>query len=111
MKARVLFSTVGDAEAAEQLARAWVEARLAACVQVLPKIESTYRWKGAIERSSESLLVAKFACRDDEVAGCLRGFAEAHPYEVPELVVLDAVAVGDSYLDWLLREGRSPGDR
>jgi periplasmic divalent cation tolerance protein len=102
---RVVLTTVPDATVADRVARALVERRLAACVQVLPAIVSIYRWQGAIERADEAMLAIK------TVAGRIReieaAFAAEHPYEVPEFVVLEPRHVGAAYAAWLAEECRA----
>jgi periplasmic divalent cation tolerance protein len=102
----VVFSTCGSQEEAELLARRLVEARLAACVNVIMQIRSFYRWQGKIEESGEWLLVIKTS-RDvfDEVRAVLEA---AHSYELPEVLALPVVAGSPNYLAWLEREIKSP---
>src|SRR5438105_13350093 len=87
---------------AEMLARGIVRARLAACVSVIPRVASHYRWKGKIERTAEALLVCKTR------AGLLKKLAafvqKNHGYEVPEVLALPVVFGGKAYLDWLAEE-------
>ncbi len=95
----ILLSTCGNAEEAERLARALVEARLAACVNVLGGVRSFYRWKGAVEDASECLLVIKTSrALFDEVRAALE---KAHSYELPEVLALPVVAGSPNYLGWL----------
>src|SRR5262245_33830434 len=95
----VVISTAGSEDEARRIASTLVERRLAACVNVLPRIHSVYRWKGEIERAEEWMLVVKTRRdRFDEVASAIR---EVHSYELPEVVLLD-VAGGDArYLAWI----------
>lgn len=87
---------------APYLARRLVEDRLAACVQVLPGIQSTYRWNGKIEEAQEALLVIKTSPqRRPELMQVL---AENHPYAVPEILALPSSAVHGPYLAWALGE-------
>jgi periplasmic divalent cation tolerance protein len=102
----VALSTVGTAEDAERLARALVERRLAACVNVVPGLVSVYRWQGAVEREEERLLLIK--TRAERVDALRRALVELHPYELPELVVLDVRDGHPPYLAWVdesVREG------
>lgn len=102
----VAFSTVASPEDAERIARALVEERLAACVNVVPGLVSFYRWKGKVERDDELLLVIKtMAGRLDELRGRL---VELHPYEVPELVALPVEGGHPPYLAWLAESVESP---
>lgn len=85
--------------AADALARDLVEAGLAACVNRLPGMRSTYRWQGEVVVDEEDLLLAKTT---RAAFGTLEAFvAERHPYEVPEIVALPLVAGHTPYLDWL----------
>ena len=95
----VALSTVGTAEDAERIARALVERRLAACVNVVPGVVSVYRWKGEVRRDEERLLVIKTRAERLEALG--QALVELHPYEVPELVALPVEAGHPPYLDWL----------
>jgi periplasmic divalent cation tolerance protein len=95
----VALSTVGSAEDAERIARALVERRLAACVNVVPGLVSVYRWKGAVERDEERLLVIK--TRAEAVDAMRDAILSLHPYELPELVVLRVEAGHAAYLDWI----------
>jgi periplasmic divalent cation tolerance protein len=94
--------TLPDLEAAEQLGGALVEERLAACVNVLPGVTSIYRWDGKVERARESLLLVKSV---EERLPALRERALGmHPYELPELLVLEVEDGHAPYLDWVRRE-------
>ena len=94
-----VVTTTEGKEDAERIARALVEARLAACVQVVGPITSTYRWKGTIETAEEWQCAAK--SREDlfaEIDETIRGM---HPYEVPEILALPITAGSSAYLEWL----------
>jgi len=95
----VAFSTVGKAEDAERLARALVERGLAACVNVLPGVVSVYRWKGAVQRDEELLLVIK--TRGESFPALREALVELHPYELPELIAVQIAGGYEPYLDWL----------
>ena len=99
MSAVVVHCSCPDAEVATRIARALVEERLAACVQTIPAVASTYRWQGEIRTDTEALLLIKTArTRIDALKARI---AELHPYEVPELVVLDVADGAPAYLAWL----------
>lgn len=101
----VVFSTCASEEEAAKLARALVEERLAACVSVIPAVRSFYQWKGAIESSSECLLVIKSS---RELFTQLRAALERmHSYELPEVLALPVVDGSPPYLDWLQANIRS----
>jgi periplasmic divalent cation tolerance protein len=89
-------------EEADAIALALVEARLAACVQVVGPITSRYRWDGAVQTTEEWLCLAKTtAARYPEVEAAVR---RLHSYDEPEIVAVPVVAGSPSYLDWVLRE-------
>ena len=104
MAAVVIHCTCPDAATAERIASALVEARLAACVQRLPGVRSTYRWDGRVEQADEHLLLIKTAAaRIPAVFECVRSM---HPYDVPELLALDVRDATPAYLDWVLAQSR-----
>ena len=91
-------------EAAGPLAQGLVEARLAACVNVLPEIRSVYRWDGAVTSDKESLLVIKTRAAS---FGPLRAWLhERHPYDLPEVIALPVTAGAPDYLAWVAEETR-----
>jgi len=90
--------------AAGRLARALVDRRLAACVTIVPRARSVYRWEGRVESASESLLVIKTAA--GRVPALLAAVEDLHPYEVPEALALPVAAGLAPYLRWLARETR-----
>ncbi len=97
--ARIVLTSVGLLEKAEQIAITLVERRLAACVNIVGPIRSIYRWKGAIEREQEYLLLIKTTA--ERAADLALAFAELHAYELPERVELAIEGGSDDYLDWL----------
>jgi periplasmic divalent cation tolerance protein len=103
--ARIVMSTAPDLDTAKRIARALVERRLVACVNVLGGATSVYRWKGAVEEAQEVLLVIKTSAA--RIAELEHALAELHPYEVPELVALEPAHVEAKYLRWLLGESAS----
>lgn len=95
--------TVPNADA-EGLARALVDERLAACVNLIPGIRSFYRWEGRVQDDDEVLLVIKTGSdRCDALADRVR---ELHPYDLPEVLALPASAGSHRYLDWVRAESR-----
>ena len=96
----VILTTVGTAFDAAALARELVELRLAACVNIIPRIESIYRWQGRIESDAEQLLLIKTT---RERLNALRNALMArHPYEVPEFVIIQPDEVAEPYREWLV---------
>ena len=104
--ARVALITAPDRDAALRLARGLVEARLAACVNVIGGLTSVYRWEGEVQQDDEVLLVVK--TRAQRVEQLERQVRELHPYDVPEIVLLVPDHVETSYLAWLLAESGDP---
>jgi len=98
--ALVVFMTAANAGEARRIANHLVEARLAACVQVLPEIESVYQWKGAVQREKEVLILAKTtAAQFDALEKAVRAI---HSYETPEIVAVPMAAVSEPYRKWLI---------
>lgn len=106
--ALVVFSTVGDPEDAERIARELVGRRLAACVNIVPGLTSVYRWKGQVEAEAELLLVIK-TTRDSFAALC-EALVSAHPYEVPEILGVPIESGHPPYLAWLDENARPKGE-
>ena len=96
----VVLMTAASREEADGIAEELVGARLAACVQVLPEIESIYRWQGEVRREMETLLLAKTTSGqfDDLVSRV----TAMHSYETPEIIALPVSAAAEPYLKWLL---------
>ena len=96
----VVLMTAASSDEANRIAGMLVDKRLAACVQILPEIQSVYRWKDRVERESEVLLLAKTTrARFDELD---RAVCEIHSYETPEIVAVSIIEVSQPYLKWLL---------
>ena len=99
MSAILVLCTCPDAASAERIATALVEERLAACVNRVAGVASTYRWQGEVCRDSEVLLLIKTA---RERFGALRErIVVLHPYELPEVIAVDIAAGHAPYLDWI----------
>jgi len=97
---RIALTTAGSMEEAQNLAQALVERHAAACVSLIPNLTSVYQWRGAVEETSEVMLVIKTTAEQlSAVEAVLR---ELHSYEVPELIALSAQSGSQQYLDWLL---------
>ncbi|OFW15265.1 MAG: hypothetical protein A3H29_19690 [Acidobacteria bacterium RIFCSPLOWO2_02_FULL_67_21] len=100
----IVLTTLGaDADAAA-LARTLVDERLAACVNVLPPMTSTYRWKGAVEQAREQQVVIKTTA--GRVAALEARLRQLHPYELPEFLVVRAAGGSGAYVGWI-RESTS----
>lgn len=102
-----LYTTAPSRDEAERIARMLVERRLAACVQVLGPITSTYRWQGAIETSQEWLCLAK--SRSGLFDAMEKAIRQIHPYQVPEILVVPILAGTADYLAWLGEQTEPPG--
>ena len=102
--ARIVVTTLDDLEKAKQLAARLVELRLAACVNVVERVHSVYRWQGKVESADEVLLIIKTAA--ERISDLKRTIAQLHPYQVPELMVLEVADGSDEYLTWVLTESR-----
>ena len=100
-EAIVVLMTAASSEEATRIAEILVTQRLAACVQVLPEMQSIYFWKDEVQRDREVLMVAKtvranFAALEQQVRAL-------HSYETPEIVALPIVDGSEGYLEWLFR--------
>jgi len=96
---RIVFSTAGSTDEARRIARYLVERQLAACVNIVPQIESIYRWQGKIESSQECLLLIKTSA--DQFPAVRDAICELHSYELPECIALGIEDGSSEYLDWL----------
>ena len=96
----LVLTTVGAGFDARALAQALVERRLAACVNIVPRIESFYRWEGKVAVDGEQLLIIKTT--DERIAALREELFRRHPYSVPEFVVVSIAETSDSYGAWLL---------
>lgn len=95
----IVLVTAPNAKTARRLARAALTARLAACVNLVPGIESHYWWQGKLERGGEILLVLK--TRAARLAALEAVIRENHPYDTPEFLALPVTAGAKKYLAWL----------
>ncbi|MEI9968491.1 MAG: divalent-cation tolerance protein CutA [Terracidiphilus sp.] len=108
--ARIVMTTVANAEEAARLGRTLVEERLAACVTVLPSAHSIYSWQGKIESTDETLLLLKTATY--QLPALESRLQELHSYETPEFLVIEIEAGSESYLKWLRENlGGQPGTK
>ena len=98
-EAIIVFMTASNGEEAARLADMLVGAHLAACVQILPEMESVYRWQGKIERAPEILLIAKTTSSQFEELE--REVRALHSYDTPEIIAVPVVAGSAAYLEWL----------
>ncbi len=95
----LVISTFPDAETAERIANELIEAKLAACVNILPAIKSIYRWQGKVENAAETMAFLKTTtARLPDLQAKLRA---SHPYDVPEIICLPIANGLPEYLQWV----------
>jgi periplasmic divalent cation tolerance protein len=104
----VVLTTCSSQRQAVRLARHLVEQRVAACVNILPKAQSIYRWKDKIETATEYALLIK--SRRDLFAAVRAEIEKLHTYEVPEIIAMPVVEGSEAYLSWIDRELTAPGE-
>lgn len=99
MKENIILTTVSSKEEGESIASKLVEKKLAACVNILPKMTSVYRWENKINKDDEFLLIIKTAeYLEQEVYDFIKN---NHSYEVPEIITLDIKNIDKKYSEWL----------
>lgn len=99
---KLVLVSAPHTESAQQLARAALEARLAACANIIPGVRSLYWWQGAIEDEQEVLILFKTTA--ELVPTLEREILSRHPYSTPEFVVLDPEMLTAKYQQWLIEE-------
>ncbi|MBE2211966.1 MAG: divalent-cation tolerance protein CutA [Xanthomonadaceae bacterium] len=104
MSVLICLTTCPDRDTADRIASALVEERLAACVNCLPGIHSTYRWQGAVHRDDELLLLIKTT--RDRMDALRTRLVTLHPYELPELLAVESADGLPAYLDWVREQTR-----
>jgi periplasmic divalent cation tolerance protein len=100
----VVLSTVPDTDTGRRIARAILERRLAACVNISGPLESLYWWEGKIQQDPEHLLVIK--TREELFPALEEAVRSLHPYDVPEIIALPVGQGSSAYLDWIGTETR-----
>lgn len=104
METYLVITNLPDRESAASLARALVDKRLAACINILSPCRSIYRWKGAVENAEEfPLLIKTSRKRYPELEAAIRA---GHPYELPEIIAIPLAAGLPAYIDWVEAETR-----
>ena len=96
---RIVFSTAGSEEEARRIAHNLVQRQFAACVNIVPRVESIYRWQGKIESSHEFLLIIKTSA--DQFPSVRDAIRALHSYQLPECIALSIEDGSSEYLDWL----------
>jgi periplasmic divalent cation tolerance protein len=103
---RIVLSTAGSEDEARRIAQHLVEKHLAACVNIIPRIESIYRWQGKVESSQEWLLLIKTST--EKFSAVRDAIRELHSYDLPECIAVSIDDGSAEYLEWLadgLRSG------
>ena len=95
----IILTTVSTVEEGQSIANILVEKELAACVNIIPKISSVYRWEDQIQSESEVLLIIK-TTKDLETK-VYREVQNVHSYDIPELITLPITNGSEAYLDWM----------
>lgn len=108
MDTLLVLTNLPDRASAERLAQSLVEARLAACINILGPCRSVYRWKGVIENAEEHPMLIKTT--RERYPALETAIRAGHPYELPEIVAVPLAAGFSGYLDWIVAETR-PLDR
>ena len=98
----VIYSTIGDIEDARRIAHTLVEEKLVACVNLIPSIESVYRWEGKIEEDEECIFIAKTS--DENIDKTIARIKTLHPYELPDIVVIPIIGGLKEYLEYISNE-------
>jgi periplasmic divalent cation tolerance protein len=102
----LVLTNCPDEESANAIALALVEERLAACVNILPRVQSVYRWQGAVESATEiPLFIKSTAANYPALEAAIRS---SHPYQLPEIIALPVTHGLPAYLDWIARETTQP---
>jgi periplasmic divalent cation tolerance protein len=106
---RIALSTCPP-DASDQIAKELVQKRICACVNIIRGLSSTYHWKGKIETETEDLLFMKTTSQ--RVQSLKQALVKAHPYEIPEFIVIPIIQGHSAYLDWIAQsvDSESVGD-
>lgn len=107
-QALLVITNLPDLASAQKLAHALVEQRLAACVNLLPAVQSVYRWNNAVEEAAEVMLMIKTTMT--RYATLEQAIQALHPYELPEVIALPVSAGLPAYLGWIAQETRKEID-
>ena len=100
MKIKIILTTTDTDKNAKDIAEYLVKVNLSPCVQIVPNIQSVYKWKGKLDKSEEVLLLIKTI--PEKVQDCQKFILKYHNYDVPELIVTDYDILNDTYRDWFI---------
>jgi periplasmic divalent cation tolerance protein len=104
----ICLVTAPSQEVGSQLAKSIVEKRLAACVNIIPAVQSVYRWKGEVTLDEEVLLLMKTT--PEQIKALESAVVAEHPYEVPEFIVLGSQSVSAAYSQWVVENTGTVSD-
>lgn len=95
----VVFVTASGKKEADKIAKALIQKKLAACVNIVPRIESVYWWQGKVEKGKESFLIIK--SKKSKLASLIKLVKSLHSYTVPEVIALPVIGGSKTYLNWI----------
>ena len=98
----IIYSTIDTIQDARRIAHTLVEEQLVACINIIPKIESIYKWRGKIENDEEVIIIAKTT--DKNVKKTIQRIKSLHSYEIPDIIVLPIIGGLKDYLDYITDE-------
>lgn len=98
----VIYSTIDDFKKAKEIANTLVKEKLAACVNIIPKMHSIYRWKGKIESSNECIIIAKTV--DKNIKQIIKKIKSLHTYELPDIIVFPVIDGLKKYIEYIENE-------
>lgn len=98
----IIYTTIDDIKIARRIAQTLTQEQIVACVNIIPNIESIYRWKGKIENSNETVIIAKTG--DQNVKKTIKRIKQLHKYDVPDIIVLPIIGGLKDYLDYITIE-------
>ena len=98
----VVYTTIDNMQDARKIAHTLVEEQLVACVNIIPNVESVYRWKGNIEEDNEYVLIARTI--DDNVEKTIKRIEQIHTYDLPDIIILPVTGGLEDYLDYVSNE-------
>ena len=100
MKIKLILTTTNSYSSAQEIAEYLLKLKLSPCVQIIPNIESIYKWEGKVQYSKEFLLIIKTIPK--YVKKCKKHILDMHNYDIPEMIVTEGEIILDAYRDWFL---------
>ena len=104
----VILITAGSEKEARKIAKGLLKERSAACINIVPRVDSHFLWKGKMEQAAEALLMVK--TKKTSLKKVIKLVKELHSYEVPEIIALSIIGGNKNYLNWIEREVRGEGE-